>query len=94
MVTSSIVSVTYGRRILHADDEFVVNAQIAGEGLSKVMVTGAFLVELFHFLQYIPSWMPGGGASRHAQKYSPFVKSLRVKPYLEVKKSVVSIQFL
>ncbi|TCD66655.1 hypothetical protein EIP91_001073 [Steccherinum ochraceum] len=87
MVTSIIVSVFYGKQIKSMDDEYVVTAEIATEGLSIAAIPGGHLVEIFSFLKYIPSWAPGGSARRIAEKYIPYVKDLRDTSFNEVKKA-------
>lgn len=84
MITSSIFSVTYGKPIPSMDHEYVVAAQVAMEGLSKITVPGAFLVEYFPFLRHIPSWVPGTAARQLSEHYKPYVTSTREKPFAEV----------
>lgn len=89
MITSSLVSMAYGRRIMSMDDPFIMNAGLTAEGLNAVVVPGAFLVEFIPLLRYLPSWVPGASATKHALKYMPFIRKMRDQPFYEVKAAVV-----
>ncbi|TCD61264.1 hypothetical protein EIP91_008697 [Steccherinum ochraceum] len=88
MITSIIVSVTYGKEVSGMDDPFVKMAQMGVEGFSVSMIPGVYWVEFLPFLRHIPSWVPGTTSRKLAEKYRSFVVDTRDKPYAEVKKSV------
>lgn len=89
MITSIILSIAYGKTGSASQDEYVVVAQNAMEGLSKAAVPGVHAVEYLPFLQYLPSWVPGAGSMRLVEKYLPFVSEMRGKLYKEVRTAVV-----
>lgn len=91
---SAIIRVTYGARSASETEEYVQLAETAMESIRKVMVPGAFMVELFPFLKHIPAWLPGGGARKFADDYSPAVQGLRNKPFDEVKRAAVRYHYL
>ena len=72
------------------DDQDVISAQIATEGFGRILVPGAFLVEFFPMLRYIPNWVPGTVFKKVAEEYLPYVTRMREKPYADVKAAVVS----
>ncbi|TCD61532.1 hypothetical protein EIP91_008276 [Steccherinum ochraceum] len=84
-ITAIIVKILYGKQIDSMDDEYVVTAEKATEGLSIAVLPGGHLVEFFPILRHFPSWLPGGGSKRVAEKYIPYVRNLRNKAFLEVK---------
>ena len=66
------------------DDEYVVNAQLAMEGLSKAVVLGAYVLDFFPILERIPSWVPGATGKKTAEAYAPHISDMRDKPMDEV----------
>ncbi|TCD64488.1 hypothetical protein EIP91_004049 [Steccherinum ochraceum] len=85
MVSSIIFSVSYGGHLSGVDDEYVLAAQVAMEGISKAAIPGAYLVDYFPILRHIPSWVPGTSAKKLAEYYFPFVSIMRDKSYDQVK---------
>ena len=71
------------------DDEFVIAAQMAMEGLSKVAIPGAYWVEYFPLLRYLPNWFPGMSFRKLVDEYLPYVSSMREGPYNHVKAAMV-----
>lgn len=93
MVISTIFAITYGKT-LNMNHEYVVTAQMAVEGLEIASRPGAFWVKLFPFLRHIPSWVPGTGAKRLADKFAPYITTAKDKPFKEVQMAVVCILLL
>ncbi|KAF7800178.1 hypothetical protein EIP86_011425 [Pleurotus ostreatoroseus] len=50
---------------------------------------GAFWIEFFPWLKFLPSWVPGRTARRFAGHYSPTAHALRNKPFEEVVENMV-----
>lgn len=71
------------------DHEYVIAAQRAVEGVSK-LIPGAYWVEYFPILRYIPSWVPGANFKKVVEEYLPHVIASTLKPYNEVKKAMAS----
>ena len=71
------------------DDEFVIAAQMAMEGLSKAAVPGAYWVEFLPLLRYLPNWFPGMSFRKLVDEYLPYVSSMREDPYNHVKAAMV-----
>ena len=72
------------------DDEYVTMAQTVMEGFGKATVPGAYWVEYLPIFKHIPSWVPGTAARKLAEYYAPYVTTVRMKPYQDVKQAVVS----
>ncbi|TCD61531.1 hypothetical protein EIP91_008275 [Steccherinum ochraceum] len=88
LITSDIVSITYGKIITTLDDDYVIASETAAQGISEASIPGKYWVELFPVLQYIPSWVPGAAAPKLAKKYIPYVMRMRNKPYNDVKVAI------
>ncbi|OCH93087.1 CyP450 monooxygenase [Obba rivulosa] len=63
---SLTVSVVYGNEIADKDDEYVALAEHCLQGFSEAANPGAFWVDFFPLLKYVPAWMPGAGFQRKA----------------------------
>ncbi|THH30306.1 hypothetical protein EUX98_g3869 [Antrodiella citrinella] len=85
MVTGIIFYIAYGKRISGMDDDAVIIAQKAAEGLSEAAMPGFSWLDFFPFARHIPSWVPGTASKKLAEKYLPYVQAMRDKPYDEVK---------
>ena len=75
--------------IADLDDEYVLLAQKAVEGISVATVPGVYWVEHFPFLRHIPSWVPGTFSKKMAEHYKPTVETMRDKPFDKIKQDVV-----
>ncbi|KAG5219419.1 CyP450 monooxygenase [Salix suchowensis] len=58
------MDVSYGVRVLEKGDLHTLTAEEAFSSLNAATVPGAFLVDLFSVLKYIPSLIPGTGFKR------------------------------
>ncbi|KAF8998871.1 cytochrome P450 [Cyathus striatus] len=85
MISSVSLSMVYGLKIKAEDDPYVNLAERVLETINKMITPGAFLVELFPLLAWIPEWIPGTGFHQVAKKgrmqseevlYVPFNASL------------------
>ncbi|KAH8077107.1 cytochrome P450 [Cristinia sonorae] len=91
---STIVRVAYGARDASQLREYVDLAERALETSRRFLVPGAFLVELFPVLRYLPSWLPGGDGKRFAEAYRPVVVEVQNKPFNEVKAAMAASKAL
>ena len=69
---ATIMKIGYGIAVKESDDPYISMAEIAFTGASEAAVPGAFLVDLFPILKYVPSWFPGAGFQK---------KAIRVRSY-------------
>lgn len=72
------------------DDEYVLLAEMAMEGLGQSHIPGAHWVEYFPILRHVPAWFPGAKFRRIAEKFRPYVEDMVYKPYNETLQAVVS----
>ncbi|KAJ6508710.1 cytochrome P450 [Mycena sanguinolenta] len=70
------------------DDHFVALAEHAAQKLADSVLPGAFVVNVFPILRYLPSWMPGGGFHRVAAEARQLTEEMREVPFEFVKRNM------
>ncbi|KAK7029931.1 cytochrome P450 [Favolaschia claudopus] len=76
-----VLQLTYGYKIEErGSDPFVDLADKGMLEFSEIMRPGAFLVEVLPALKYVPSWFPGAGFKRLAEKYNRSCDELAEAP--------------
>ncbi|TFK41783.1 cytochrome P450 [Crucibulum laeve] len=63
------LSLAYGFKVKRNDDPFVKLVEDALEPASLAAIPGAFLVDVFPFLKYVPEFVPGAGFKRKAKEW-------------------------
>ena len=84
-----ILKVVYAKNVTGLDDPYLRIVNKSMEGLSLQKVPGAFWVEYFPWLKYIPSWFPGARFKKIAEHYKPVVETMINQPFDEVISAVV-----
>jgi hypothetical protein len=84
MAGDSILSIAYGIRVQETDNPHLGASQASFKALAEAGVPGAFWVDTFPLLKYVPAWFPG--ASFQRRKLARAVLEL---PYAEAKKRFV-----
>jgi hypothetical protein len=64
-------------------------AEAAVDPAMKALIPGTFLVDIFPFLKYVPSWIPGAGFKRDALKWRELLISLQDTPFADLKRRMV-----
>ena len=86
---SIILEMSYGYHIERtARDPLVDLADNALAQFSAACVPGAFLVDTFPFLKYIPDWIPGTSFKRTARHWKATVTATVDKPYAFVQRQM------
>ncbi|KAJ7157971.1 cytochrome P450 [Mycena crocata] len=81
-----VLQLTYGYKIQEAgNDPFVDLADKGMSEFSKIMVPGAFLIDVLPILKYVPAWFPGAGFKRLAKRYGNSCDELAETPLAYVK---------
>ena len=89
MAADSIMLITYGLEVQSDNDPYVEVSENAVHAVQTAAVPGAFLVDLFPALKYIPEWMPGAGFQKWArQGRECFRKAIEV-PFRDSKNRIV-----
>jgi predicted YcjX-like family ATPase len=83
------MQVAYGIEVQESDDPYITLAQEALNGLNEAAIPGAFLVDFFPILKYVPSWFPGAGFQKKAAHWRAVNASMIEKPFRYVKEQLV-----
>lgn len=79
-----MLKVTYDKGIADKNDEYVLCAQEAIGGLSLTNTLGAYWMDYFPILRYLPSWFPGCQGKKIVEHYKSFIREMRDKPFDEL----------
>ncbi|KAG8815407.1 hypothetical protein FRC17_000728 [Serendipita sp. 399] len=60
------IGITYGLPVPHYADPLIGDVELAMAHFSKTTRAGAYYVDVFPSLEYVPSWFPGAGFKREA----------------------------
>ncbi|KAK7018233.1 cytochrome P450 [Favolaschia claudopus] len=82
------IAVAYGIKVLPSDDPYLALANEAAHSFSLGIIPGAYLVDTFPSLKYIPSWMPGAGFKRKAKTWSKLSLQFLESPFAETKRQM------
>ena len=88
------MKITYGIDVKDSNDPYISIAEEAIDGLTKAGVTGAFWVDMFPLLKYVPSWVPGAGFKKKAARWKAALVNMTEKPFEYVKEQLVQDRFL
>ncbi|GJE99700.1 cytochrome P450 [Phanerochaete sordida] len=80
-----IMSVGYGIDVQEESDPYLTAAEHTSECFQKALVPGTYLVDVLHFLKYIPEWFPGAAFQQHAKNWRKSIMYIRDAPYDVVK---------
>ncbi|KAJ3556974.1 hypothetical protein NM688_g1728 [Phlebia brevispora] len=83
-----ILDVVYAIRIESMDDPRLKVFIDALVSFDEINVPGAFWVESFPFLKYVPAWVPGMTFHRYGKIHRPKVAAVRDNPYAVVQEDV------
>ena len=88
----NILGFAYGLELQPDDDPYVRIVEDAAKPAITAAVPGAFLVETFPILKYVPEWMPGAGFKRKAKEWKKLALAMLENPYKDAKIRIVSEQ--
>ena len=87
------MDIVYGIKIQESGDSYISLVEEVLKGLDEVGVPGAFLVDLFPILAYVPSWFPGAGFQKKAAHWRKLNETLVEKPFRYVHEQLVGVPF-
>ena len=87
------MDIVYGIKVQESGDHYISLAEEVVNRASKAAVPGAFLVDLFPILEYVPSWFPGAGFQRKAAELRRINATLVEKPFRYVQELLVREPF-
>ncbi|KAH7890379.1 cytochrome P450 [Phlebopus sp. FC_14] len=85
---SVIMKVIYGIEIAPKNDRYIDIAEQALDGMAKAAAPGAFMVDVFPWLKYVPGWVPGAGFQKKAAMWKTAVLEMRDAPFEAVQKAL------
>ncbi|KAJ7257102.1 cytochrome P450 [Mycena rebaudengoi] len=88
MAGTLIMDIAYGIKVLPSHDPYIQMAEKAMHDLSNASIPGAFLVDTFPAMKYLPSWFPGAGFKRKAKEWRKVVREVLEKPFHETKRNI------
>ena len=83
------MKIGYGIAVQESDDPYISIAEEAINGASGASIPGAFWVDLFPILKYIPSWFPGAGFQKKAAGWRESINTMAEKPFRHVQEQLV-----
>ncbi|KAF8960140.1 cytochrome P450 [Flammula alnicola] len=77
----TIISLAYGINVQPRNDPYIMTAQEGVHPIFEAAKPGAFLVDQFPILKYVPEWVPGAGFKRKARRWRYLQEQMLNKPY-------------
>jgi hypothetical protein len=90
---ATIMKIGYGIAVQDSDDPYISNAEQALKGAAEAGIPGAFLVDSFPILKYVPSWFPGAGFQKKAARVREVTNTMAEKPFRHVQEQLVQVHF-
>ena len=87
------MDIAYGIKIQESGDRYISIAEEVIKAGSEVGIPGAFLVDLFPILLYVPSWFPCAGFKRKAEHWRKLIAILAENPFRYVQEQLVREPF-
>ena len=87
------MDIAYGIEVQESGDRYISLAEEVIDGGSEAAVPGAFFVDFFPILAYVPSWFPGAGFQKKAAYWRKLNETLVEKPFSYVQEQLVGNSF-
>lgn len=87
LYSALIMDIVYGIKVESMDNEYVVLMESSGESFGLSKTPGAFWIDSFPLMKYVPAWFPGAAARKFGKIYKPIVLSMRERPFHTAKVS-------
>ena len=87
------MKIGYGIAVRESDDPYISIAEEALSRAAEAGIPGAFWVDWFPILKYVPSWFPGAGFQRKAERVRETSNTMAEKPFRHVQEQLVRVQF-
>jgi len=91
---ATIMKISYGITVQEFDDPYISIAEVAFNGFAEAGIPGAFWVDMFPILKYVPSWFPGAGFQKKAARWREAIDTMVEKPFRHVQEQLVQVHFL
>jgi hypothetical protein len=91
---ATVMRIGYGIDVQESDDPYISIAEEALNGAAEAGIPGAFWVDMFPILKYVPSWFPGAGFQKKAARWREATNTMADKPFRHVQEQLVQVYFL
>ena len=91
MAGETIISIAYGLDVESENDPYIQVAEKGQNGIAAAAIPGAFLVDSFPILKYVPEWMPGAGFQKKAKAWRKAGQTMTEMPFAAAKNCIVRI---
>ena len=88
------MKIVYGVDVQESDDPYISMAEEVLNGLAEAGIPGAFWVDIFPALKYVPSWFPGAGFQKKAARWREAINIMAENPFRHVQEQLVRFQIL
>jgi hypothetical protein len=93
LFAATIMKISYGIDVQESDDPYISRAEDALDGVNQAAIPGAFWVDLFPVLKYVPSWFPGAGFQKKATHWRELNAIMIETPFSYVEEQLVGDHF-
>ena len=83
------MKISYGIDVQESDDPHISLTEESLNGITEASIPGAFWVDFFPILKYVPSWFSGAGFQKKAAHWSQVNASMIQRPFDYVKDQLV-----
>ncbi|KAF8588233.1 cytochrome P450 [Ramaria rubella] len=90
MASNIVMGIAYGQDLVSKFNQYVALSEQNASAFVTVVRPGAFLVDIFPILKYIPEWFPGARFQTFARKGRINIQLARDAPFADVKKNMVA----
>ena len=87
------MKISYGIDVQESDDPHILLTEESLNGINEASIPGAFWVDFFPILKYVPSWFPGAGFQKKAARWSEINAIMIEKPFRYVEEQLVGDLF-
>ena len=87
------MDIAYGIKVQESGDRYISLAEEVMSGGVEASIPGAFWVDFFPILAYVPSWFPGAGFQKKAAHWRKLNETLVEKPFGYVQEKLVGDPF-
>ena len=89
LFAATITKISYGIDVQESDDPYISRAEDSLVGVNQAASLGAFWVDFFPILKYVPRWFPGAGFQRKAARWREVNAIMVEKPFRYVEEQLV-----
>ena len=87
------MDIAYGIKVQESGDRYISLVDEVVKAGIEIAIPGAFLVDLFPILVYVPSWFPGAGFQKKAAHWRKLGATMVEKPFRYVQEQLVREPF-